>query len=61
MQRMMVYDPNKRITAEEALQHPWFREEPQTVRVEEMPSFPSLNEMSREQLRRKRKKSLDED
>ena len=61
MLKMMTYDPAKRITAEEALKHPWFQEEPRPERIEDMPSFPSLNEMSREQLRKKRKKSLDED
>jgi len=26
LRRIFVYDPKKRITAKEALQHPWFRE-----------------------------------
>jgi len=26
LQKIFVYDPSKRITAKEALQHPWFRE-----------------------------------
>ena len=39
MLKMMTYDPSKRITAEEALKHPWFREEPSLVKIEEMPSF----------------------
>jgi dual-specificity kinase len=26
LKRIFVYDPNKRITAKEALKHPWFRE-----------------------------------
>eukprot|EP00347_Sterkiella_histriomuscorum_P023165 403335704 len=61
MLKMMTYDPSKRISAEDALNHPWFKESPKTEKIESMPSFQSLNEMSREQLRKKRKKSLDED
>jgi len=26
LQKIFVYDPNRRITAKEALQHPWFKE-----------------------------------
>ncbi len=26
LQKIFVYDPNHRITAKQALQHPWFRE-----------------------------------
>ena len=26
LKRIFVYDPNKRITAREALEHPWFKE-----------------------------------
>lgn len=48
MQQMMTYDPSKRISAEEALNHPWFREEPLPEQLENMPFFPALNEMSRE-------------
>lgn len=28
LNRMLIYDPKKRITAEEALNHPWFNEQP---------------------------------
>jgi cyclin-dependent kinase 8/11 len=31
LQKMLIYDPEKRITATEALVHPFFKEEPQTV------------------------------
>ena len=48
MQKMMAYDPAKRITAEEALKHPWFSESPLPEEIDNMPSFQSLNEMSRE-------------
>jgi cell division cycle 2-like protein len=44
----LTYDPKKRISASEALNHPWFKEEPLACRVDEMPNFPSLNEMNRE-------------
>ena len=37
MMKMMQYDPSKRISAEEALEHPWFREQPLAAKVEEMP------------------------
>ena len=37
MLKMMTYDPSKRITAEEALKHPWFKEEPLTEEIESMP------------------------
>ena len=62
MQKMMCYDPSKRITAEEALKHPWFtKEAPLPAQPSQMPEFPSLNEISREQLRKKRKNSMDEE
>lgn len=61
LQRMLVYDPEKRISAEEALKHPWFSEAPLPAGPESMPDFPALNEISREQLRKKRKNSLDEE
>ncbi len=58
---MMTYDPSKRITAQDALKHPWFNEHPLPSKVADMPEFPSLNEISREQLRKKRKNSLDDE
>jgi cell division cycle 2-like protein len=61
LQKLMTYDPAQRISAEEALKHPWFKEGPQPSKVEDMPQFPSLNEISREQLRKKRKNSLDDE
>lgn len=36
---MLRYDPNKRITATQSLQHPWFTEEPRMASIEEMPKF----------------------
>jgi serine/threonine protein kinase len=31
LERMLEYDPSKRITAAEALEHPYFKEEPYPV------------------------------
>ncbi|TNV77900.1 hypothetical protein FGO68_gene2608 [Halteria grandinella] len=59
LQKLLTYDPAKRISASDALRHPWFKEAPTPAK--DMPQFPSLNEMSREQLRTKRKKSMDEE
>ncbi len=61
LQKMMTYDPSKRITAQEALKHPGFTESPLPAKITDMPQFPSLNEISREQLRKKRKNSLDDE
>ena len=61
LQKMMTYDPSKRLSAEEALKHPWFREEPRCETLAQMPQFPAQNEISREELRKKRKNSLDEE
>jgi hypothetical protein len=43
------------------LKHPWFSENPLPSKIEKMPEFPALNEISREQLRKKRKNSLDDE
>jgi cell division cycle 2-like protein len=60
MQQMFAYDASKRISAAEALKHPWFQEDPKPAT--EMPSFAHsvTNEISRDELKRKRKRSLDE-
>lgn len=42
--RLLCYNPNDRLTASEALQHPWFNETPRTQDISMMPSFPSGNE-----------------
>ncbi|WFD20415.1 cyclin-dependent kinase [Malassezia caprae] len=41
LQRMLTYDPSRRITAEEALQHPYFQESPPPAHPESFGSFPS--------------------
>jgi serine/threonine protein kinase len=37
--RMLTYDPRKRITAQEALQHPFFSEPPLPKSTDFMPTF----------------------
>ncbi|XP_047977926.1 cyclin-dependent kinase G-2-like isoform X2 [Salvia hispanica] len=41
LNRLLTYDPDKRITAEEALNHDWFREVPLPKSKEFMPTFPA--------------------
>lgn len=38
---MLTMDPKQRITAEEALQHPYFTESPPPQHPSMMPTFPS--------------------
>lgn len=54
LDQLLVYDPAKRITAAEALKHPWFAEEPLPKDPKYMPVFPATNEAPR-QLGRKPK------
>lgn len=42
LQRMLTYDPTKRITAEEALHHPYFQESPAPAHPDSFGSFPSI-------------------
>eukprot|EP01018_Ginkgo_biloba_P031579 Gb_15107 [translate_table: standard] len=44
LNRLLTYDPNKRITAEEALKHEWFREVPLPKSKEFMPTYPAQND-----------------
>mmetsp|Transcript_13907 Transcript_13907/g.27473 ORF Transcript_13907/g.27473 Transcript_13907/m.27473 type:complete len:187 (+) Transcript_13907:3-563(+) len=47
--QMLLYDPEKRITAREALQHDaWFSEPPLALRPEDMPTWPSMHEKPKE-------------
>jgi len=48
LEKMLFYDPSKRITAGEALKHPWFKESPPAQECDLMPTFPPMNEMPRE-------------
>ena len=40
---MLILDPNQRITAEEALKHPYFNENPPPQDPSMMPTFPSAH------------------
>jgi serine/threonine protein kinase len=42
--QMLTYDPKRRITAAQALQHPYFSEPPRAQRCDLMPTFPSAHE-----------------
>lgn len=41
LNKLLTYDPDKRITARQALRHPYFSERPLPRLPEYMPSFPS--------------------
>ncbi len=40
---LQTYDPQKRITAKDALQHPYFSERPAPKAIDMMPTFPTIN------------------
>jgi cell division cycle 2-like protein len=44
LNRMLTYDPSRRITAREALEHRWFNESPFPVDPDMMPTWPSRSE-----------------
>ncbi|RKP16972.1 Pkinase-domain-containing protein [Rozella allomycis CSF55] len=47
LQRMLTYDPKQRITAEEALRHPYFKENPPAKDPSLFPSWPSKGSAER--------------
>ncbi|XP_042025141.1 cyclin-dependent kinase G-2-like isoform X2 [Salvia splendens] len=47
LNRLLTYDPDKRISAEEALNHEWFREVPLPKSKEFMPTFPAHHAQDR--------------
>uniref|UniRef100_A0A7N0RJ30 cyclin-dependent kinase n=2 Tax=Kalanchoe fedtschenkoi TaxID=63787 RepID=A0A7N0RJ30_KALFE len=47
LSRMLTYDPIKRITVHEALNHPWFQEVPMAKSKEFMPTYPAQNAQDR--------------
>ncbi|KAL6899360.1 hypothetical protein ACP4OV_006018 [Aristida adscensionis] len=47
LSRLLSYDPEKRISADDALNHEWFCEVPLPKTKDFMPTFPALNEQDR--------------
>nr|WNT93103.1 CDKG1-1 protein [Phyllostachys edulis] len=47
LNRLLTYDPEKRISADAALKHEWFCEVPLPKSKDCMPTFPALNEQDR--------------
>lgn len=47
LNKLLTYDPEKRITAEVALNHEWFREVPLPKSKEFMPTFPAHHAQDR--------------
>ncbi|KAF2934636.1 hypothetical protein DAI22_04g177700 [Oryza sativa Japonica Group] len=47
LNNLLTYDPEKRLSADAALQHEWFREVPLPKSKDFMPTFPALNELDR--------------
>ncbi|XP_008807532.2 cyclin-dependent kinase G-2 [Phoenix dactylifera] len=47
LNKLLTYDPEKRITAEAALEHPWFSEVPLPKSKEFMPTFPAQHAQDR--------------
>ncbi|VAI46719.1 unnamed protein product [Triticum turgidum subsp. durum] len=52
LNRMLTYDPETRISAEDALNHEWFCEVPLPQSRDSMPTFHSLNEQDRRMMKR---------
>ncbi|XP_078171899.1 cyclin-dependent kinase G-2-like [Carex rostrata] len=58
LNKLLTYDPERRISAKEALRHPWFSEVPLPKSRDFMPTFPAHNDKDRN-VRRKVMKSPD--
>lgn len=61
LNKMLTFDPSKRITATEAIEHPWFTEEPEICETYRMTTLFPTNEIPREHLRKRRIKSVDKE
>ena len=54
LSKMLSYSPKARITADQALNHIWFKEAPLPCEPKDMPKFKSYNRYPRE-IRKKKK------
>jgi cell division cycle 2-like protein len=54
LSKMLTYSPNARITAEQALNHSWFKEHPFACDPIQMPKFKAYNKYPREVRKRKK-------
>jgi cell division cycle 2-like protein len=46
LKHLFTLNPKERWSAEQALSHPWFKEEP--AMAAQMPEFPEMNKVSRD-------------
>jgi len=53
LNKLLTYDPEKRISAQEALNHEWFEEDPQPKAKELMPTWPTRKDGSKARDRRR--------
>ncbi|KAF1747119.1 hypothetical protein GCK72_023578 [Caenorhabditis remanei] len=56
---LLTLDPSQRLTASEALNHPWFEEHPKPVPCEDLPTFPARSELNAPPPVQKRKNKLE--
>lgn len=56
LNKLLTYDPSQRITAQEALEHPYFKETPRAKDPSLMPTWPSLHDGTK-----RKRTSLDEE
>lgn len=51
LNQLLTYDPNKRVTARQALKHSYFQEQPLPKNPSNMPTFPSAHDADAHQSR----------
>jgi cell division cycle 2-like protein len=61
LKRLLNYNPDKRISAEQALLHPWFIENPQMSKIDQMPTLENLVFKEKNKTSKKKLKSLNEE
>jgi cell division cycle 2-like protein len=53
LNKLLTYDPEARISAQDALDHPWFEEHPLPKAKEMMPTYPTRKDGTKARDRRK--------